>query len=159
MAEDLGCPVEAGLRLVNLEGKKAPKADMEVEIRWEPGLKAVVLGADPLENGAVEVTHEVGSELAQITWPAGRRGSREVYLVPEAWTKAPWLDARLGKISNSGAIDMGARGRILLDLPLAARKLQATRAWVPMCEEGGIRGTDVEMRDALEAMGYVDSED
>ena len=78
--------------------------------------------------------------------------------MPESWTNAPTFEARLGKIENSGAIDMGVRGRVLLNLSMAARRLQATRAWVPMCEEQGIRGTDDEMRDALEAMGYVDSE-
>ena len=164
LGDDLGCPVEAGLRLVNIEGKQAPKADLEVELRWGTGLKAVVLGADPLESGAVDVSHKDGSEMARILWPAGHRGSREVYFVPgegssfDRPSSFPQLDVTLGKISHSVTVDMNSPDRLLLDLPLAARRIQATRAWVPLCEEESIRGTDSEMRDALEAMGYVDSE-
>ena len=159
LATDLGCPVEAALRLVNVEGKHPPKADMVVDVRWAPGLQAVVLGADPLENSAVDVSHEAGSDVARITWQAGHRGSREVYLVPEERGSAPWVEATLGKLNHSFSLDMNSSDRLLVDLPLAARRLQATRAWVPLCEEESIRGTDVEMRDALEAMGYVESDE
>ena len=40
--------------------------------------------------------------------------------------------------------------------PLAARKLEISEGWVPRCEGPALSGTDVELRDALEAMGYVD---
>ena len=120
LGDDLGCPVEAALRLVNVEGEQAPKADLKVEVRWAPGLKAVVLGADPLENGAVDVVHAAGSEVARITWPAGHRGSREVYLVPEDPALSPSVDATLGKLSHAITLDMTVPERLLVDLPLAA---------------------------------------
>ena len=104
---------------------------------------------------AVEVRHT--ERQVDVVWPAGRRGSREVFVIPQGEVEAATFDLRatLGKIRIEESLTTGDTGWSE-SYSLAARTLMVTQGWVPRCEGPTISGTDVELRDALEAMGYVD---
>lgn len=155
LARHLGCKVDWAIRLVNRDGRKPPKADLKVQLTLPGSVEAVVEGSDPLDLGSVEVQH--ADRQVDIVWPAGRRGSREVFVVPsgEAASATFDLQATLGKIRIEESLTTGGSGWSE-SYPLAARTLMVTHGWVPRCEGPAVSGTDAELRDALEAMGYVD---
>jgi len=155
LSRHLGCKVDWGIRLVNRDGRKPPKADLAVQLTLPGLIEDVVEGSDPLDLGSVEVRHS--DRQVDVVWPAGRRGSREVFVVPQGDVEAATFEIRatLGKIRIEESLTTGDSGWSE-SYSLAARTLLVTQGWVPRCEGPTVSGTDVELRDALEAMGYVD---
>jgi len=155
LARHLGCDVAWGIRVVNRDGRKPPKADLAVRLTLPTSVEAVVEGSDPLDLGAVEVIQ--AERHVDVVWPAGRRGAREVFVIPEGGAEQATFDlsATLGKLRVDTSLTTGDSGWSE-KFPLAARALVVTGGWTPRCEGPTVSGTDVELRDALEAMGYVD---
>ncbi len=166
MAAALGRPVDRSWRLVPTS-RGGLTADLVAQLTIPGGVRAAWYGDVPL--GAGDVTLATDPTHVTITWKPGKRGFREVYVVPNE----PILEATktLGFALCSG------KDKATVDKPadpdwppdpahssggfLQGRLKGTTVALgygvAPEVDPGGaVKAFDAEMKGALEALGYVD---
>ena len=156
-------PFPESLRFTNRGSKNHPREDLQVELTVPSGIKHIWVGEDPLQASKAQfIPTESG---ALLTWPGGYKGSRDIYVVPQAsihdavaqmsiqarighraWTpldlKQEQLDSRSHLLSKS--LDGGGKIRATLG-----------RAPAPTVETQEVVGHDDEMQEMLKALGYV----
>ncbi|MFT4621695.1 MAG: arylsulfatase A-like enzyme [Myxococcota bacterium] len=169
LADALGRDVAVAYRLVNLESGKPSRDVTRAVLHIPGGIETAFVGEDPLENSSALVAVDDDAETVTVTWPAGQATSREVYIVPSAAPEEVTHlleltvdNTRLTReltVPEGREPGLGDNRRPLAVARLGERSVQLTFAITPLPDDDAqiLRGTDDELGQALEAMGYVEN--
>jgi arylsulfatase A-like enzyme len=167
MAAALGRPVERSWRIIPTS-RVALSDDLVARITVPGGIRAHWTADVPL--GAGDVTFESDAAHLTVTWKAGKRGFRDVYVVPNE----PLVDAtktlavKICSGEKKAEMERGDvpdwppdpahAGSALLTGRLGATTVSLGYGVAPEVDpdKGGVKAFDPEMKGALEALGYVD---
>lgn len=163
----LGRDVALGYRVFLSRASSSPKADFTAKVTVPGGVREAWVGDDPTDQSAARLT--VDGEVLTITWLAGYRGIREVFFIPNN----PVADTTYalgvsllhpGLPTTEAVVDL-ARNAVPGEtrIPLLRAKADDGRmlaishaiAVAPRVGGKATSGSDVEMKGALESLGYV----
>ena len=165
MADALGTPVRQALRLVPSKSKD----ELVLEITVEGGVDAAFAAQDPRMRSEATVT--VDGDRVRVVWSARQSAQREVYVVPTL----PVEEAALGLsgqiVTERGIMDFAADvaspapadglSRTFARLKGRGRTVSVSYVTVPIFAQDAtqLAGFDDESKGALQALGYVETEE
>lgn len=158
--------VAVGYRLFTSRAASSP-GDLVARLIVPGGIARAWVGADPTDQSAAKV--RIDGESAEATWLAGYRGSREVFVVPNL----PIAEATpLLTLATTSAEGKPVERVIPPGVPMVPSRIRAPMlrgpvsggrtlalGWsitvAPAADDTPIRGSDDEVKHALEALGYT----
>jgi len=140
--------------------------DLIATLHVPGGIENAWVGEDPTRKSASTVSWD--GEVLTVTWEGGKRGTREIFVLP----RAPVVDVS-GSLSMTVATGNheataafreplatpDGRGRVLMQASVNNRTVKVRYAVVPQPYQGasGINAMSAESCAALLALGYVDT--
>jgi arylsulfatase A-like enzyme len=168
LAAALDREVDVVFRFHNSDVKGAVSEDLVAKVVVPGGVRRAWAYADPLEVSRANVEFEEGEEEVLITWPAPFGAQREVYIQPVEDYVEITHDVVVHATQGETEVTFQpakrrAAGLIAHRTPLGrarvpGRALIMSYGIVPIPEEGTtvLSGSDAELAEALQAMGYTD---
>jgi arylsulfatase A-like enzyme len=160
MKDALGRDVVQAIQLWSRTLPQPPADDLRAEVRLPGGIAAAWVGEDPTEASLATVA--VVGDTARIVWPAGYRGSRNVWVVPNEPLDAAWSSATVRVAAGAACAQLdptrptGPRG-VRHGARVGDRGVDVGPGLTPLPLQGGTRlsGASRNLAAELEAMGYA----
>jgi arylsulfatase A-like enzyme len=164
LSEGLGYPVYVAYRITADRGSVAQP--LEVDLHVPGGVETAWIGNDPARPPDTVVTVE--GETVHVTWLAGLRGTREVFVVPTEGIRESVpglvLSGTLGTAHKEESFrrpnvpQPDGSARRLLTMAISGNSVVVQYAVAPEPPEGAnnVSGFEPESLSALKALGYMD---
>ncbi len=160
MRDALGRDVVQAVQIWSRSLPQPPADDLRAEVRLPGGIAAAWVGEDPTEASLATV--EVVDDTARIVWPAGFRGSRNVWVVPKEPLDTAWSTASIRVAAGATCAQLdptrptGPRG-VRHGARVGDRGVDVGPGVTPLPMQGGTRlsGASRNLAAELEAMGYT----
>jgi hypothetical protein len=171
LGQSLDRELSVAFRLAAKGVRKTPQHDFIATAHLSTGIAAAWVGEDPTSSSAATVELAEDRRSAVVTWPKGFRGSRDVWIAPQAEMSQATGELRvdLSHVGETATLTIDdAKPRFptgkrltLAQSKVGSRSFEIGFGIAPQPVEGGVSlsGYDAELAEQLKAMGYAVGDD